>query len=62
MDTFIVYEVDTGRIVAVDKTLTQAENIAGALRVYGRMNISTQRTRDYEGGNVHEHFVKLDEI
>lgn len=58
---FIVYEAATGRIVAVDLTETQAENVAGALRAYRGMNVSVQSRNDREGGNVHETHVRVDE-
>jgi len=58
---FIVYN-DTGRIVAVDRTEAQAEAIAAALRAYGGVNVSVQSPHDREGGNVHDHHVRLDQI
>lgn len=59
---FTVYNASTGEIIATDRTETQAENLAGALRVYGQFNVSVAASSDIEGDNVHTSRVRLDEI
>ena len=62
MQKFTVYNASTGEIVVTNLTEQQAENVAGALRVYGQVNVAVASPSDIKGDNVHTSRVRLDEI
>lgn len=61
-DKFTIYNASTGQVVVTNLTEQQAENVAGALRVYGQVNVSVASPTDNKGDNVHTNRVRLDEI
>jgi hypothetical protein len=61
-DKFTVYNASTGQVVVTNLSEQQAENVAGALRVYGQVNVSVAAPTDNKGDNVHTSRVRLDEI
>ena len=50
--TYIVWQAETGLIVAVDKTLTEACRIRDALLTQGDPRVARQASGDREGGDV----------
>jgi filamentous hemagglutinin family protein len=62
MQKFTIYNASTGKIVVTNLSEQQAENVAGALRVYGQINVSVAAPSDVKGDSVHTSRVRLDEI